>query len=83
MDAAELIVAVAGPAGLILFLLAVGWAAVQRGSVHAYMRQQWPADSAAGGGDWMSVFDEVLSRPPGAAGRGHYPKEHSGCHSHR
>jgi hypothetical protein len=41
MDASELIVAVAEPAGLILFLLVLGWAAVERGSVHAYVRLRW------------------------------------------
>lgn len=84
MDASELIVTVAEPAGLILFLLVLGWAAVERGSVHAYVRLQWRSGSRAAGRDWFSVFDDVLRRArPGAAGRAHHLKEHSGWHSHR
>ena len=84
MDAPELIVTVAEPAGLILFLLALGWAAVKRGSVHAYVRLQWRSGSRAAGRDWFSVFDDVLRRArPGAAGRAQHLEEHSAWHSHR
>jgi hypothetical protein len=84
LEGSELIVAVAEPAGLILFLLALGWAAVERGSVHAYVRREWRSGSRAAGRDWVSVFDDVLRRArPGAAGRAHHLKEHSGWPSHR
>ena len=84
LEGSEVIVAVAEPAGLILFLLALGWAAVERGSVHAYVRRQWRSGSRAAGRDWFSVFDDVLRRArPGAAGRAHHLKEHSGWPSHR
>lgn len=61
LDASELIVAVAGPAGLVLFLLTLGWAAVERGNVHAYMREQWHSDPSAAKRDGFSVLDEGLS----------------------
>ena len=79
IEASELIAAVAEPAGLVVFLLALGWAAVERGSVHAYVRQEWRAGSSETGRDLWSAFDEVL-RParPREAGRPHHFKEHSG-----
>lgn len=78
IEASELIAAVAGPVGLVVFLLALGWAAVERGSVHAYVRQEWRSGSSATGRDLWSAFDDEL-RParPREAGSPRHFREHS------
>ncbi len=84
MTALELIFAVAGPAALILFLLGMGWAAIERGSVHAYVRQRWRCRGTATGRGWLSMVDEKLrpARPHGTRTKHHF-KEHSGWRSQR
>lgn len=81
VDASELIAALAGPAGLVLFLLALGWAAIERGSVHAYVRQQWRFGSNPAGWNSSSVLDDVLEPARrDDEGSAHQVKEHSGWH---